>query len=277
MVFRLKDHDPADRGGHHVDHDRIDALLADGVARLSELQASLYADDQWSMLAVLQAMDAAGKDGTIKHVMTGVNPQGVQVTSFKQPGPVELSHGFLWRVHPHAPARGHIAIFNRSHYEDVLICRVHPEMIDALHLPAPVRGKKFWRHRLEDIANFESYLARQGTIVLKFFLHLSEAEQKNRFLARIEHPAKNWKFNTGDLKERTYWDAYQDAYENAIAATAAEHAPWFVVPADDKKLSHLIVAEAMIEALTACRFKTPEPTAETLAQMQHAAEVLRAE
>ena len=275
--FRLKDYDPADRGGHFVDHETIDALLADGVARLSDLQALLYADDRWSMLVVLQAMDAAGKDGTIKHVMTGVNPQGVQVTSFKQPGPLELSHGFLWRIHPHAPARGHIAIFNRSHYEDVLVCRVHPEMLDKLRLPETVRGKKFWKHRLDDIAAFETYLARQGTIVLKFFLHLSPDEQKRRFLARIDHPAKNWKFNSGDLKEREHWDAYQDAYEAAIQATASAHAPWFVVPADDKKFAHLIVAEAMIEALGAHKLKPPTLSEDEQAQLHTAAEALRAE
>ncbi len=275
--FKLGEHDPADRGGHHMDHDRIDTLLADGVARLSDLQQRLYADDRWSMLVVLQAMDAAGKDGTIKHVMSGVNPQGVQVTSFKQPGPEELSHGFLWRVHPHAPARGRIAIFNRSHYEDVLVCRVHPELIDHLNLPDAVRGKKFWRHRLDDIAALETYLARQGTVVVKIFLHLSRGEQKRRFLARIDHPDKNWKFSAGDLAERAHWDAYQDAYQSAIEATAAPHAPWFVVPADDKPFAHLVVAEALIEALEGCDLRTPKLSQDEAARLKQAADALRAE
>ena len=256
--FRLKDYATDDRGGDLVDHGDISALLADGVSRLSALQTKLYADDRWSMLLVLQAMDAAGKDGTIKHVMTGVNPQGVSVTAFKQPGPEDLNHGFLWRVHAQAPARGRIAIFNRSHYEDVLIARVHPELLDRLHLPEAVRGKKFWKHRLDDIAAFEDYLTHQGTAVIKVFLHLSKEEQKRRFLSRIEEPHKNWKFSAADMKERNFWDDYQAAYELAIAATASPHAPWFVVPADDKPFAHLVVAEAMIEALGNLELKIPE-------------------
>ena len=273
--FRLKDHDPADRGGHLVDHDKLDTMLADGVARLSKLQTKLYADDRWSMLVVLQAMDAAGKDGTIKHVMTGVNPQGVQVTAFKQPGPAELAHGFLWRVQAHTPARGQIAIFNRSHYEDVLITRVHPEMLDHLHLPDALRGRKFWRHRLQDIAAFETYLAHQGTKIIKIFLHLSREEQKQRFLARIDHPDKNWKFSVADLKERDFWDDYQDAYEAAISATATPDAPWFVVPADDKRLAHFVVAEALIEALESCDLRYPRLSAEELKQLTEAGDMLR--
>ena len=275
--FKLKECDPADRGGSHVDHDKMGELLADSVARLSDLQEKLYADDRWSMLVALQAMDAAGKDGTIKHVMTGVNPQGVQVTAFKQPGPDELAHGFLWRVQPHVPARGRIAIFNRSHYEDVLVCRVHPELLDHQRLPDAVRGKKFWRHRLEDIAAFETYLARQGTLVLKFFLHVSKAEQRRRFLARIDHPDKNWKFSAGDLTERARWDDYQDAYQAAIEATASPHAPWYVVPADDKPFAHLLVAEALIEALQGCDLRMPTLSPEEAARLAQAAEALRGE
>ncbi len=275
--FRLKDHDPADTGGGLVEHSQLDTLTADGVSRLSDLQARLYADDRRSMLLVLQAMDAAGKDGTIKHVMTGVNPQGVQVTAFKQPGPAELAHGFLWRVHAHAPSRGQIAIFNRSHYEDVLVTRVHPEMLDRLNLPGPVGGKKFWRHRLEDIAAFETYLARQGTQIVKIFLHLSRDEQKRRFLHRIDHPDKNWKFSAADLIERERWDDYQDAYQAAIAATAAPRAPWFVVPADDKRFAHLIVAEAMIEALQSCDLHVPKPSPDAAARLREAEQALRAE
>ncbi len=255
--FRLSAFDPADRGGDAVDPAEVTDLLAKGVARLAELQQLLFADDQWSLLLVLQAMDAAGKDGTIKHVMTGVNPQGVDVTPFKQPGPEDLMHGFLWRIHQHAPARGRIAIFNRSHYEDVLITRVHPEMIDHLHLPDAVRGKKFWKHRLEDIAAFETYLAHQGTVVLKMFLHVSKEEQKRRFLSRLDEKHKNWKFSAADLRERGFWDAYQEAYEAAIEKTATPHAPWFVVPADDKDFAHLVVAEALIEALEGMDLKLP--------------------
>jgi len=257
--FHLKDHDPADKGGGLVDHAHIEALLASGVGRLSDLQMRLYAEDSWSMLAVLQAMDAAGKDGTIKHVMTGVNPQGVDVTSFKQPGPQDVSHGFLWRIHAHAPLRGRIAIFNRSHYEDVLVCRVHPELLDHLNMPTPCRGKKFWKHRLNDIINFEDYLTHQGTVVIKFFLNVSKEEQKRRFLSRIDEPHKNWKFSAADLKERDFWDAYQEAYQEAIEATASAHAPWFVVPADNKTFAHLIVAEALIEALERLDMKVPSP------------------
>ncbi len=273
-AFKLRDHDPADKGGH-FDHAAIGTHLAEGVARLAELQNRLYADDRWSMLVVLQAMDAAGKDGTIKHVMTGVNPQGVVVTAFKQPGPEDLSHGFLWRVHPHAPARGRIAIFNRSHYEDVLVTRVHPELLDHLRLPKSCRGKKFWKHRLDDIAAFETYLARQGTVVVKIFLHLSKDEQKRRFLARLDDPGKNWKFSAADLKERAYWDDYQDAYERAIQATAAPHAPWFVVPADHKPFAHLVVAEALIDALDSLDLALPSPPeaeAEVLRQARKALE-----
>ncbi len=274
--FRLRDHDPADRGGG-FDHHDLTGRLADGVARLSELQTRLYADDRWSMLVVLQAMDAAGKDGTIKHVMTGVNPQGISVTSFKQPGPEDLSHGFLWRVHMHAPSRGHIALFNRSHYEDVLIVRVHPEMLDHLRLPEALRGKKFWKHRLEDIAAFETYLHRQGTSVLKIFLNVSRDEQKRRFLSRIDEPHKNWKFNAGDLKERAHWDAYQDAYDHAIRATATRHAPWFVVPADDKAFAHLIVAEALIEALEQLDLHEPSPPAAERAILEASRKALQEE
>ncbi len=257
-AFRLKDHDPGDQGGGLIHGSQMKKRLEAGVAALSELQSRLYADDRWSVLMVLQGMDAAGKDGTIRHVMTGVNPQGVTVTPFKQPSPDELAHGFLWRVHMAAPRAGRIAIFNRSHYEDVLVARVHPALLDKLHLPEAMRGKKFWKHRLEDIAAFETYLARQGTVVLKFFLHLSRDEQKTRFLARLDEPAKNWKFSAADLKERDYWDDYQDAYEKAIAGTAAPHAPWFVVPADDKVFAHLVVAEAVIEALRGLALKVPE-------------------
>jgi PPK2 family polyphosphate:nucleotide phosphotransferase len=206
-----------------------------------------------------------------------VNPQGVDVTAFKQPGPLDLQHGFLWRVHAHAPMRGRIAIFNRSHYEDVLVCRVHPELLDHLHLPDPCRGKKFWKHRLEDIVNFEKYLAHQGTVVVKFFLNVSKDEQKRRFLARIDEPHKNWKFSAADLKEREFWEAYQEAYQEAIVATATPAAPWFVVPADNKPFTHLVVAEALIEALEGMELKEPSPPPAECALLQTARERLEAE
>jgi PPK2 family polyphosphate:nucleotide phosphotransferase len=275
--FKLKHYSPADQGGHAITKEAADALLADGVARLSALQNRLYAQDRWALLAAFQAMDAAGKDGTIKHVMTGINPQGVQVTSFKQPGPEALDHDFMWRIHAKVPERGRIGIFNRSHYEEVLVCRVHPELIDKQMLPDAVRGKKFWKHRLEDIAGFETFLARQGVAQVKFFLHLSRDEQKRRFLARIDTPDKNWKFSAADLKERNYWEAYQEAYEAAIAATAAPHAPWFVVPADHKWFTHLIVVEAMVDALEALKLKEPEAPPEQLAELQAARAALEAE
>ncbi len=222
------------------------------------------------MLAVFQGMDAGGKDGTIRHVMTGVNPQGVLVTSFKQPGPEDLAHDFLWRVHKAVPQRGHIGIFNRSHYEEVLVCRVHPALLDAQKLPDGVRGKKFWKHRLDDIANFEKFLTRQGLVVVKFFLHLSKDEQRRRFLSRIDEPAKNWKFSTADLKERAFWDEYQNAYEAAIAATATPNAPWFIVPADHKWFAHLVVVEAMVQALEGLNLKDPSPSPEECARLQAA-------
>ncbi len=275
--FKLKHYATDDEGGKAVDKAEADTLLAAGVARLADLQTALYAQDRWALLASFQAMDAAGKDGTIKHVMTGVNPQGVEVTSFKQPGPEALDHDYMWRIHQVVPPRGRIGIFNRSHYEEVLVCRVHPELIDKQMLPEAVRGKKFWKHRLEDIAAFELYLARQGVAQVKFFLHVSKEEQKRRFLSRIDTPDKNWKFSAADLKERGYWDAYQDAYESAIAATAAPHAPWYVVPADHKWFTHLVVVAAMIAALEELNLKMPTMPPAELAALQAARAALEAE
>jgi PPK2 family polyphosphate:nucleotide phosphotransferase len=275
--FRLKHHDPDDTGGTLVDKELSEVLLAAGVARLAELQPLLYAQDSWAMLCVFQAMDAAGKDGTIKHVMSGVNPQGVHVVSFKQPGPEELNHDYLWRVSLRLPARGDIGVFNRSHYEEVLVVRVHPELLDRQRLPATLNGKKVFDQRLQDIAAFESYLHRQGMVIRKFFLHVSKAEQKRRFLARLETPDKNWKFSAGDIAERAYWDDYMDAYEQAIAATAAPHAPWFVVPADHKWFSRLIVVAAMIEALEALDLHAPVPSPEERAKLVEARQRLATE
>jgi PPK2 family polyphosphate:nucleotide phosphotransferase len=255
--FRLKHHDPADTAGALIDKDLSESLLADGVRRLAALQELLYPQDSWALLCLFQAMDAAGKDGTIKHVFSGVNPQGVTVASFKQPGPEELAHDFLWRVMRRLPARGQIGIFNRSHYEEVLAVRIHPEFLARQHLPEALNGPKIWKHRLEDIANFEHYLSRQGYVVLKFFLHLSKEEQRRRFLARLDTPSKNWKFSAADIAERAHWDAYQAAYEDAIAGTAAPHAPWYVVPADHKWFARFVVVEAMVAALEDLELQVP--------------------
>jgi PPK2 family polyphosphate:nucleotide phosphotransferase len=268
--FRLKDHDPADTMGHLLSKPQAEAMLAQDVHRLAALQDKLYAQNEWAVLCVLQAMDAAGKDGTIKHVMSGVNPQGVRVTSFKAPGPEELAHDFLWRANRALPERGHIGIFNRSHYEEVLVVRVHPEVLERQHLPEDLVGKRLWDQRLEAIAAFERYLTRQGMVVLKFFLNVSRHEQKRRFLERLEDQDKHWKFSTGDLAERAFWSDYQHAYEEAIAATATPHAPWFVVPADNKWFTRLIVVAAMIEALEALDLSRPPLNQERQAALEAA-------
>ncbi|MBK1657297.1 polyphosphate kinase 2 family protein [Paracraurococcus ruber] len=247
--FRLKDRDPGDTGGLSIDKKEAEAMLQDGIALLKDQQDMLYAQDRWALLCLFQAMDAAGKDGAIKHVFSGVNPQGVRVTSFKAPGPLERDHDFLWRHMLALPPRGEIGIHNRSWYEEVLVARVHPEILAAQTLPPALRGKRIWDERLEDIAAVERYLSRQGIVVLKFFLHLSPEEQRRRFLARIEEAEKNWKFSADDVAERRHWDAYQDAYEKAIRATAAPHAPWFVVPADNKWFTRLVVAACIATTL----------------------------
>ncbi len=275
--FRLRDHDPADTGGDAIRQEDGEALLREGVERLSALQELLFANASWSLLCVLQAMDAAGKDGTIKHVMSGVNPQGVSVTAFKAPGPEDLAHDYLWRVNRHLPIDGQIGIFNRSHYEEVLVARVHPEVLERQHLPPELVGKHFWQHRLEDIAAFERHLRRNGTVVVKFFLHVSKAEQKRRFLDRLDHPDKNWKFSAGDIAERERWDEYRDAYEAAIAATASEQAPWFVVPADHKWFTRFVVVSALVEALDALDLKPVKVSQEEQARLAEARGRLEAE
>jgi PPK2 family polyphosphate:nucleotide phosphotransferase len=272
--FHLKDRDPGDTAGLTVDKRAAASLLQEGVERLSDLQDMLYAQDRWAVLCIFQAMDAAGKDGAIKHVFSGVNPQGCHVTSFKAPGPVELDHDFLWRHVTALPARGVIGIHNRSWYEEVLVPRVHPEILERQKLPIALRGERIWDERLEDIAAFERYLARQGVITLKFFLHLSKEEQRRRFLKRIEEPEKNWKFSAQDVIERGHWDAYQDAYEQAIRATAAPHAPWHVVPADNKWFTRLVVAEALAAALEDLGLHYPEISEQDRAQLQLARQAL---
>jgi PPK2 family polyphosphate:nucleotide phosphotransferase len=248
--FRLKDVDPGDTRGLKSDRkDEAKAMLTDGVLWLAEEQNKLYAQDRWSVLLVFQAMDAAGKDGTIKHVMSGVNPQGCQVYSFKQPSSEDLDHDFLWRYMRCLPERGRIGIFNRSYYEEVLVVRVHEEILRRQKLPAEVVGKRIWKERLRDIAAFEDYLTRQGTVVLKFFLHVSRKEQKKRFMERLDQPDKNWKFSSADVQERQYWNDYMGAFEDAIRATATRHSPWYVVPADNRWFTRLVVAAAIVEAL----------------------------
>lgn len=276
--FRLASHATGNPVPELLDKAKGQALLRRGIAELSALQETLYADSTWSLLLVFQAMDAAGKDSTIKHVMTGVNPQGVSVTSFKQPGPEDLAHDFLWRINRHLPARGTIGIFNRSHYEEVLVARVHPEVLAAQRLPpALTDGKRFWDHRLEDIAAFERHLARSGTRVLKFFLNVGRDEQKSRFLDRLDEPDKNWKFSPSDLKERARWDDYRAAYEEAIRATATQDAPWFVVPADHKWLMRLIVVAATVEALRALDLAPPAVSDALRASFAEARAALEAE
>jgi PPK2 family polyphosphate:nucleotide phosphotransferase len=248
--FSLADFDPGDT--LHLDSEdkpRAKEGLQIGVQYLAALQDKLYAQDRWSVLLLFQAMDAAGKDGAIKHVLSGVNPQGCQVTSFKAPSAEELDHDFLWRCTKALPERGRIGIFNRSYYEEVLVVRVHENLLAAQKLPPKLVTPKIWKQRFEDIRNFEEYLARNGTLVLKFFLHLSKGEQKKRFLERLDDPDKNWKFEMGDVRERGHWDAYMRAYEDMIRNTACGHAPWYVVPADNKWFTRLVVAAAIIDGL----------------------------
>ena len=258
--FRLDGIDPGDTGEIDIRKDDAAALLQQGVERLAALQDMLYAQDRWSVLCIFQAMDAAGKDGAIKHVFSGVNPQGCQVHSFKAPTVLDLDHDFLWRHSVALPERGRIGIHNRSWYEEVLVVRVHPDFLAGQKLPPRLIGKRIWDERLEDIAAYERYLARQGTVVLKFFLHVSKGEQKRRFLSRIEEPEKNWKFSAGDVAERAHWDAYMAAYEAAIRGTAAPHAPWFVVPADNKWFTRLTVVAAIVHALEGLDLHYPRVT-----------------
>jgi PPK2 family polyphosphate:nucleotide phosphotransferase len=246
--FRLSRIDPADVAGID-DKQRAQELLERGIVDLAEMQEKLYAQDRWGVLLIFQAMDAAGKDGTIKHVMSGINPQGCQVFSFKAPSPEDLDHDFLWRTTKCLPERGRIGIFNRSYYEEVLVVRVHRELLGRQRLPERLVGDEVWKQRYEDIAAFERYLARNGYLILKFFLHVSRDEQKKRFLERIERPEKNWKFSNADAREREHWDRYMEAYEDMIRHTATPHAPWFVVPADHKWFTRLAVAAAIHDAL----------------------------
>jgi PPK2 family polyphosphate:nucleotide phosphotransferase len=266
-TFRLKDYDPGDTGGLK-DKDDAQKLLQGGVETLSQLQETLYAQDRWGMLLIMQGMDAAGKDGVIEHVMSGVNPQGCDVWSFKQPSAEELDHDYLWRCHKVVPERGKIGIFNRSYYEEVLVLRVHPKLLQGEKLPEKLVDKNIWEERYEDINAFERYLSRNGIVVLKFFLHLSKKEQKNRFLARLEDANKNWKFSMADVTERGYWKDYQKAYEEMVQNTASKHAPWYVVPADNKWFTRVAVASAIVTALHDLDLAVPEVDKEQRKELQ---------
>jgi PPK2 family polyphosphate:nucleotide phosphotransferase len=276
--FSLKDHDPADTHGLKSElKPQAKKLLANGVKELSLLQDILAAQDHWGLLLIIQAMDAAGKDGTIKHVMSGVNPQGVDVSSFKAPSAEELHHGYLWRCMKCVPGRGRIGIFNRSYYEEVLVVRIHPQILESQKLPKSLVTKHIWQERFEDINNFERYLTRNGIAVVKFYLHLSKKEQKRRFMERLDTPDKNWKFSTFDVKERQSWDAYQEAYEDMIRHTASEHAPWYVVPADNKWFTRLVVAQAVVDALKRMNLKYPKVSGDERAALAEARQQLENE
>ena len=273
--FRLKQVDPADTLNFDSDEKpKAQQALTASVELLSELQDTLYAQDRWAVLIIFQAMDAAGKDGAIKHVMSGVNPQGCEVSSFKAPSAEELDHDFLWRCAKRLPERGRIGIFNRSYYEETLVVRVHPNFLAGQKLPPDVKTKDLWKRRFQDITNFERYLSHNGILILKFFLHVSKEEQRQRFLARIDDAAKNWKFSLNDVREREHWDEYMDAYEDTIRHTASKHAPWYVVPADNKWFTRLVVASAIVTSLNALDLHFPTLNQEELKALQEAKQVL---
>jgi PPK2 family polyphosphate:nucleotide phosphotransferase len=275
--FRLADYDPAEDFGLELDKNGVKAMLADGVHRLAGLQELLYAQDRWAVLVVLQSMDAAGKDSVIKHVMSGINPQGCEVHPFKAPSEEELQHGFLWRAAIRLPPRGRIGIFNRSYYEEVLVVRVHPELLEREKLPPQAYDKSFWKHRFREICSFERDLVRNGTLVLKFHLRISHEEQRQRFLARLEEPAKRWKFSMNDVAERKLWNKYMHAYEDMIPATSTEYAPWHVVPADHKHVAWLVVAEAIIAALDGLKLDFPKIEGKALRELRAVERALKAE
>jgi len=274
--FRLKDYDPADSNGLDSKQ-KAEKLLARGVERLADLQEKLYAQDKWAVLLIFQAMDAAGKDGAIKHVMSGINPQGCQVYSFKAPTSEELDHDFLWRTAKSLPERGRIGIFNRSYYEEVLVVRVHPEILEKQKLPKQLLTKRIWKERYEDIAAHERYLARNGVVIRKFFLNVSRAEQKKRFLERLDREEKNWKFSTADARERQHWKEYMAAYEDMIRETAAPHAPWIVVPADKKWFARLVVAAAVADAMEQMKLEFPKVSEAQKHELGAARKLLEAE
>jgi PPK2 family polyphosphate:nucleotide phosphotransferase len=265
--FRLKQVDPADTCGLSLDRDAAADLLKEGVERLAEFQERLYAERRWALLVIFQAMDAAGKDSAIKHVMSGVNPQGCRVYSFRRPSEEEVDHDYMWRCMARLPERGHIGIFNRSYYEEVLIARVHPDILKAENLPES-DGRKIWEHRFDAIRGLESHLHNSGTRIVKFFLHISKEEQRKRFLARIDDPDKNWKFNAADVEERGYWKDYMHAYGEAIAATSTKQNPWYIVPADDKRNARLIVSEIVVGLLNGLDLGYPPTGPERRRELQ---------
>ena len=273
--FHLKDVDPADTLDlASAEKPRAQEALACGIQVLSKLQDKLYAEDRWAVLLIFQAMDAAGKDSAIKHVMSGVNPQGCEVNSFKVPSPEELDHDFLWRCAKRLPERGRIGIFNRSYYEETLVVRVHQEYLTGEKVPRQLITKDIWDERFQDICNFEQYLLHNGILVLKFFLHVSRAEQKKRFLERIENPAKNWKFSIADVHEREHWNDYMHAYEETVRNTATKHAPWYVVPADNKWFTRLVVASAIVESLSSLDLAYPKLSDDELKKLDAARQAL---
>ncbi|HEY7058465.1 MAG TPA: polyphosphate kinase 2 family protein [Vicinamibacterales bacterium] len=274
--FRLKDFDPGDTGGIKTDKPAAEGLLQDGVARLRDLQEKLYAQDRWGLLLVFQAMDAAGKDGAIKHVMSGINPQGCQVYSFKQPSTQELDHDFLWRNMVCLPERGRIGIFNRSYYEEVLVVRVHPELLEKQQIPSELVTRRIWKERFDDINGFERYLSRNGYVIRKFFLHLSKKEQAKRFEKRLDDPDKQWKFSLGDLREREKWKDYAAAYEDAIRHTSTHHAPWVIVPANKKWFARWVVAATVIDALEGLDLAFPKVTPAKRLELQKGRRILQA-
>ena len=276
--FRLKHVDPADTLNFDSDQKpKAQHALAASVELLEKFQDRLYAQDRWAVLIIFQAMDAAGKDGAIKHVMSGVNPQGCEVSSFKAPSAEELDHDFLWRCAKRLPERGRIGIFNRSYYEETLVVRVHPNFLAAQKLPPDLKTKDLWKHRFQDITNFERYLSHNGVLVLKFFLNVSKEEQRQRFLARIDDPAKNWKFSLNDVREREHWDEYMEAYEDTIRHTASKHAPWYVVPADNKWFTRLVVASAIVTHLDTLDLDFPTLNEDELKALQEAKKSLAAD
>jgi len=276
--FKLKHFDPEDTGAFsNADKPRAQEALQAGKAALGELQQMLYANDRWSVLLIFQAMDAAGKDGAIRHVMSGIDPQGCHAYSFKAPSQEELDHDFLWRCYRALPERGRIGIFNRSYYEEVLVVKVHRELLAKQKLPDRLIGRDVWEQRYEDIRMMERHLARSGTLILKFFLNMSREEQKKQFLERIDDPSKNWKFSAGDVKEREHWDAYMDAYQAMIRATSAPHAPWYVVPADNKWYTRIVVAAAIVEGLASLDLHYPRLDKAKLAELAEARKALLAE
>ena len=275
--FKLADHDPAECFGLSTNIEDVRPALADSIVLLTEMQERLYAQGQWAVLLVLQGMDAAGKDGVVKHVMAGLNPQGCEVHAFKAPSTEELEHDFLWRTGKDVPARGRIGIFNRSHYEEVLVVRLHPEMLQQEKLPPGVTGKNIWKRRFKEIRAFERHLTRNGTLVLKFHLRISKEEQRKRFLARLDEPFKRWKFSAADITERARWDDYMAAYEDMIRETSTDYAPWYVVPSDHKHVTWLVVSAAFIEVLKKLKLDYPEVAGKALKELKECERMLKAE